>query len=241
MQKTGMQKAGMQKAGAVFIVVVAGAISAGLSGCKVSDVTTTKSISSESDAHNDSGAVNISKMGGGIDVDSAPHGANLSTMGGDIHVGDVGSYAKVKTMGGSITIDHATGSVDATTMGGPISIGHVTGAIKATTMGGDITAREVGASSDRRDVELTSSGGTITLTVPKDFPMDVQITLAHTKNAPRSYEIIDHVGLQQQETPDWDNSLGSPRKYIRAAGRVGSGLNHIVIKTINGDVILKQE
>lgn len=213
----------------------------GLPGCKYSEGTDSANRSSTPDAGSDSGAVSISKMGGGIDVQNAPHGANLSTMGGDIHVGDVASFAKVKTMGGSITIDHATGSVDATTMGGPISIGHVDGPIKATTMGGDITARMVGTSSDRRDVEISSLGGTITLTLPKDFPMDVRITLAYTKNAPRTYEIIDHVGLQQQETPDWDNSLGSPRKYIRAAGRVGSGLNHVVIKTINGDVILKQE
>jgi DUF4097 and DUF4098 domain-containing protein YvlB len=156
-------------------------------------------------------------------------------------VGDVADSAKVKTMGGVITIDHATGSVDATTMGGGISIGHAEGAIKATTMGGDITARMAGTATEERDVELTSSGGTITLMVPKGFPMEVRITLAYTKNAPRQYEIIDHAGLQQQETPDWDNSLGSPRKYIRAAGRVGSGLNHVTIKTVNGDVILKQE
>ncbi len=231
----------MHKAGVIFLVLMAGAVSVSLSSCRNSDGTGYANHSSNSEAGSDSGAVNISKMGGGIDVQNAPHGANLSTMGGDIHVGDVASYAKVKTMGGSITIEHATGSVDATTMGGPISIGHVNGAIKATTMGGDITARMVGTSSDRRDVELSSLGGAITLTVPKDFPMDVRITLAYTKNAPRSYEIIDHVGLQQQETPDWDYSNGSPRKYIRAAGRVGSGLNHVVIKTINGDVILKQE
>jgi DUF4097 and DUF4098 domain-containing protein YvlB len=231
----------MHKASTILLVLIAGAISVGLPGCKYSEGTDSANRSSTPDAGSDSGAVSISKMGGGIDVQNAPHGANLSTMGGDIHVGDVASFAKVKTMGGSITIDHATGSVDATTMGGPISIGHVDGPIKATTMGGDITARMVGTSSDRRDVEISSLGGTITLTLPKDFPMDVRITLAYTKNAPRTYEIIDHVGLQQQETPDWDNSLGSPRKYIRAAGRVGSGLNHVVIKTINGDVILKQE
>jgi DUF4097 and DUF4098 domain-containing protein YvlB len=223
------------------LLLIAGAFSAGLSGCRYSHGSHYRDNSSLSDGGSESGAIHISKMGGGIDVENAPHGANLSTMGGDIHVGDVAEYAKVKTMGGSITIEHANCSVEASTMGGPINIAHVSGALKASTMGGDITARMVAASSDRRDVELTSHGGTITLTVPKDFPMDVQITLAYTKNAPRSYEIIDHIGLQQQETPDWDNSLGSPRKYIRAAGRVGSGMNHVVIKTTNGDVILKQE
>jgi DUF4097 and DUF4098 domain-containing protein YvlB len=230
----------MHIAKALLMILMAAAISAGLSSCKYSGGAPGDT-SSVSDGGSDSGAISISKMGGGIDVQSAPHGANLKTMGGDIHLSDVASFAKVKTMGGAITIDRATGSVDASTMGGSIGIGHANGAIKASTMGGDITARMVGDSSDQRDVELTSHGGTITLTLPKDFPMDVQITLAYTKNAPRTYEIIDHIGLQQQETPDWDDSNGTPRKYIRAAGRVGSGQNHVVIKTINGDVILKQE
>src|SRR5579871_4372758 len=63
------------------------------------------------------GEVIVHKMGGGIDIANAPHGATLSTMGGPIHVGNVASFAHIKTMGGGIDIDHATGSVDATTMG----------------------------------------------------------------------------------------------------------------------------
>jgi Putative adhesin len=230
----------MLKAGAVFLILATCAVPFCLSGCRYSHHSR-DSFSSDSDSRDASGAVSISRMGGEIDVENAPHGATLSTMGGNIHVGDVASFAKVKTMGGEISIDHATGSVDASTMGGGISIAHVDGAIKASTMGGDISARMVGTSATERDVELTSHGGTITLTVPKDFPMDVRITLAYTKNAPRTYEIIDHVGLEQRETPDWDNGIGTPRKYIRAQGRVGNGLNHVVIETTNGDVILKQQ
>jgi len=230
----------MNRAGATSLILIAVAIAAGLSGCKPTEYTNSSS-TTEPSAGSDSGAVNISQMGGGIDVKDAPHGADLSTMGGDIHLGNVASFARVKTMGGGISIDQATGSVDATTMGGGISIGQANGAVKATTMGGDIQVRMVGTSSERRDVELTSQGGTVTLTVPKDFPMDVRITLAHTKSANRTFEIIDHADLEQQETPDWDFSQGTPRKYIRAQGRVGNGLNHVTINTVNGDVILKQE
>jgi DUF4097 and DUF4098 domain-containing protein YvlB len=225
---------------ASFLILIASSLTSGLSGCKSSTYSDDSSIA-DSKATDSSGAVSISKMGGDIDVKDAPHGATLSTMGGNIHLGNVDSFAKVKTMGGAISIDQAAGSVDATTMGGEISIGQANGAIQASTMGGDIRARMVGASSSERDVELTSKGGTITLTVPKDFPMDVKIKLAYTKNAPRSYAIVDHIGLDQQETPDWDSSFGSPRKIIRARGRVGSGLNHVTIETVNGDVILKQE
>lgn len=162
-------------------------------------------------------------------------------MGGNIHLGSVGSYAKVKTMGGNIAVDQADGSVEASTMGGTLTIGRASGSIHASTMGGDIKARVVGASTSERDVELSSKGGTVELFVPKDFPMEVRIVLAYTKNAPRQFQIVDSVGLIQESTNDWDNSLGSPRKYIRAKGRIGSGLNHVTIKTVNGDVILKQE
>jgi DUF4097 and DUF4098 domain-containing protein YvlB len=228
------------KSVAILLVLSAGVLSSGLSGCRHSG-RTNDFFSTDSDDQNKSDVIRIAKMGGGIDVKEAPHGADLSTMGGDIHVGEVANFAKVKSMGGVITIDHATGGIEAATMGGDINIGHAEGALKASTMGGDIRARMVGASAEERDVELTSHGGTVTLTVPKDFPMDVRITLAYTKNAPRTYEIIDHIGLEKRETDDWDNSFGSPRKYIRAKGKVGTGLNHVVINTVNGDVILKQE
>jgi DUF4097 and DUF4098 domain-containing protein YvlB len=187
-----------------------------------------------------SGEVVITKMGGGIDVANAPHGATLNTMGGGIHVGNVASFARIKTMGGGIEVDHATGSVDATTMGGGITISAAEGQVKATSMGGGITVREVGTSSQERDIHLISKGGTIELTVPKDFPMDVKITLAYTRTD-RQYHIVQHAGLDVHESSEWDHSEGTPRKYIRAGGIVGTGLNRVTIETVNGDVILNQE
>lgn len=188
-----------------------------------------------------SGEVVVTKMGGGIDVESAPHGATLSTMGGGIHVGRVASFVKAKTMGGGVVIDHAEGSVDATTMGGGIRIGSVEGPVKAETMGGGISVREVGTSNQERDIQLVSKGGTVEVTVPKDFPMTVKIRLAHTRNADREYHIIQHAGLDVHESGEWDRSEGTARRYIRASGIVGTGLNHLTIEAVNGDVILNQE
>jgi len=193
-----------------------------------------------SSATGESGEVVINKMGGGIDVANAPHGATLSTMGGGVHVGSVASFVKIKTMGGGIEVDHATGSVDATTMGGGITISTAEGPVKATSMGGGITVREVGTSSRQRDIHLDSKGGTIELTVPKDFPMDVKITLAYTRTD-RQYHIVQHAGLDVHESSEWDHSEGTARKYIRAGGIVGTGQNRVTIETVNGDVILNQE
>jgi hypothetical protein len=57
------------------------------------------------------GEVEISSMGGALNVQDAPEGAVLSTMGGDIHVVSAGDHVRAKTMGGDIRIDSIDGWV----------------------------------------------------------------------------------------------------------------------------------
>ena len=186
-------------------------------------------------------AVSIHRMGGDIDVKEAPQGADLETMGGNIRLGQVESAARLRTMGGNITVEHAGGSVDASTMGGEIRLNNAYGPLKASTMGGNITARVFGTSNEQRDIELSSKGGTIRLTVPKDFPMEIRVTLAFTRNSSQDFRIDEHLGLAQKVSSDWEDGFGTARKFIRASGRVGNGLNRVTIQTINGDVIIRQE
>lgn len=162
----------------------------------------------------------IVKAGGDIEVDGAPQGADLVTMGGNIHVGRVDTFANLKTMGGNIDVDAASGSV------------------QAKTMSGDIVAHIIGTSKPPREINLSSNQGEITLVVPKDFPMSVEITLAYTDNQATAFHVIDDLGLRQVKTDSWDRKHGTPRKYIYANGRVGSGENRVVINTVNGNVRL---
>jgi DUF4097 and DUF4098 domain-containing protein YvlB len=173
-------------------------------------------------AYKDRAAVKIMKMGGEIDVSDAPHGVDLMTMGGDIDVKRVDEFAKAKTMGGNITIHRANAAVE------------------ATTMAGNIDVQVIGTSRGHRDIDLSSNQGNITLTVPKDFPMQVHISVATTDNQSKTFRIIDNIGLTQQADDNWDRSHGTPRKYLRATGRSGNGQNDISISTINGDVVLQQ-
>ena len=98
------------------------------------------------------GTVQISTMGGAIDVDEAPEGVAVHTMGGDIVIAEARRFAKVTTMGGDIHIE----AVD--------------GWVAATTMGGDVEVRVDGAGGD---VDLRSNSGNITLVVPSGFSMNL--------------------------------------------------------------------
>lgn len=166
--------------------------------------------------------VNIHTMGGDINVDDAPNGTDVHTMGGDIRIKNAARFAKAKTMGGNIAIDAIDGRVDATTMGGEINV----------VMVGD-------PSTGDRSVDLQSMGGDVTLTVPAALSMNIDITLAYTRDRRDDYKIISDFDVKQEETKDWDDNHGSPRKYIYGTGSIAGGKNKVRIRTVNGNVYLK--
>ena len=167
--------------------------------------------------------VNISTMGGEIRVDDAPVGANVSTMGGDVNVGRAGRFVKAKTMGGDIRIQAIDGWVEAETMGGNVSVNMI-GAENGT----------------RRSANISSKGGEITLTVPAGLSVQFDLELAYTRNSKQNYTIASDFPLQIRDTPNWDYSKGSPRKFIYGTGVSGGGKHRIRIETINGNITIKR-
>ena len=171
-----------------------------------------------------SGEVNISTMGGALNVDEAPKGAKLNTMGGNIHIVSAKDHVDAKTMGGDVRIDSVDGWVRAETMGGDIEV----------TVTGD-------PSKGKRDVDLVSLGGDIEITVPSNMAMNLDLEIAYTKNKSGRYSIKSDFPLKTEETDDWDYKDGStPRKYIHGSGKVGAGTHKVRIRTINGDIIVKK-
>lgn len=184
----------------------------------------------------------VSKMGGDIDEANVPDGGTFSTMGGDVHLDKVHNDVTVSTMGGNITIDSVDGSVKAKTMGGNVSVGSANASVDAASMGGNVAATLVKSdSSAAHNVTLSSLSGEIILTIPKDYPMTIDVDLTYTKGNEQRYKINEKLGLEQTTSQDWDYLHGSPRKHLYARGRIGDGRNHVTIKTINGNVIINGE
>jgi hypothetical protein len=167
--------------------------------------------------------VKISTMGGSINVDEAPYGADVHTMGGKIRIKSAKKFIKAKTMGGDIDVD----SID--------------GEIKATTYGGDIEVNMTGnPQKGKRDVELRSLGGDITLYVPSGLSMKVDIEIGYTKYTHREFKIYSDFDIKVEKSKTWDRKKGTPRKYLYGKGTIAGGKNLIKIKTINGNVYLKK-
>ena len=166
--------------------------------------------------------VNISTMGGDIEVDEAPAGAWVKTMGGDIEVEDASGFVRATTMGGNVYVEIADGWVDASTMAGDVDV----------TIAGGLGDSEKG-------VNLSSCCGDISLALPAGLPLDLDLTISYTKNSEQDYEFISDFDLDVERSKDWDYSNGSPRKRIHGTATIGSGKYPVVIKTINGNIRLK--
>ena len=121
-------------------------------------------------------------------------------------------------------------------MGGDIEIDSIDGWVKATTMAGDVEVTMTGSGGD---ATLTSMTGDITLYVPSDFGMDLDLEIAYTRNSRQEYRLDAPGGLTPTVSPDWDHDQGTARKYIRSSGSVNGGGNTVKIKTVNGNITVK--
>lgn len=170
--------------------------------------------------------------------DASGDSVQISTMGGDVEIKDAPEGADLHTMGGNIVVEDARRFVRAKTMGGDITIGAVDGWVQAVTMGGDI---EVNLTGGGGDVTLTDMSGNVTLRVPPGFGMNLDLELAYTRNSSQEYRIEAPGGLKPTVSPDWDHGKGTPRKYIRTSGAVNGGGHKVKIETVNGNVTVKEE
>lgn len=164
---------------------------------------------------------------------SEPNGktVRIASQGGDINIGDAPEGADVRTSGGSIRIKSAAKFVKAVTTGGDIIINTVDGYVKAATTGGDIDVTMTGGTGNqKRDAALISTGGDITLTVPEDLSMDVDIRLTHTMEAKKKYKIICDFPLKMEDS---GNTI-----YGKAI--IAGGKHTIRIETVNGNIYLKK-
>jgi DUF4097 and DUF4098 domain-containing protein YvlB len=169
-----------------------------------------------------SGTVLISNAGGKIKVDSAPEGADVYTGGGKIQVRNADRFVAAKTGGGDIELELTEGWVD------------------ASTGAGDVEVNIAYNSSDKGDIKIISGLGDVTLTVPEDFSMNLVVELGVTNNTRMSYTVRSDFDIKTETDLDWNYAFGTPRKVTRGTANVNGGDHTVYIRTVNGDVIIRQ-
>ncbi len=164
--------------------------------------------------------IRMNSAGGGLSLPAAPDGARVTTGGGPIRIGPSGGEVYAQTGGGSIDIGPASGSV------------------QAHTGAGDVTIELKGAGV--HTVDVTSGKGRVVLLVPRDLNATLELETAYTNNYDRKTRIVSDFPIQATETANWDDSQGTPRRYVRARQTVGGGGGVIRVRTVNGDIVLNR-
>jgi hypothetical protein len=166
-------------------------------------------------------AYTMSKPGGNIRIDDVPNGAELSTGGGRIQVGSSSGFLSVSTGGGDIELPGVGGSAS------------------VWTGAGNVTITVVNKDGSEHSVDVFSGNGRVVLDLPSTIDATFELEAAYTENKSRP-TIDSDFPLQNSETLDWDSSMGSPRRFVRARGTVGSGRGLIRIRVVNGDIVVRR-
>lgn len=197
------------------------------------------------DLDNVDGNVDTKTMGGNVRY-SNPNGAstvtevvNITTMGGEIDVKEAPLGAKLKTMGGDIEVNNVAQFVEAETMGGDISIKAIDGWAEVSTMGGDVFLEMVGDPNvGDRHATIESKGGRIVLVLPAGFSADFDLELYYDDKG-RQPQIKSDFPLDI--TTETKGGFWNDSKVDRGVGSVNGGRNKVRVKTVGGDIVIQRK
>ncbi len=187
--------------------------------------------------------------GGGIEIESGAQGATIdtgggnilvrqcsgkvkaSTGGGSIDLSDIGGPAEIDTGGGSIHLTSVKGHVHAETAGGSIDLLGVPSA-QAETGAGGIIVKLVNTGGERRDSELETAAGDITVYIAADVAINVRASVDMGSGHHITSEFPDiHITTEGQQ---WGP------KTLNADGRLNGGGPVLKVRTSTGDISFKR-
>jgi beta-lactamase regulating signal transducer with metallopeptidase domain len=170
-----------------------------------------------------SGSFSLAKAGGDIVLDEAPYGAVVSTGGGRVFIGEANKLIRATTGGGDIELPRLSGNAIVHTGSGDVTIGVV-----------NVEGRE-------HSIDVYSGNGRVVLELPADLDATIELETAYTDNNRRGATFIEtDFPLERSETSVWDDRFGTPRKFVRARGTVGTGRGLIKVRTVNGDIVIRR-
>ncbi len=173
----------------------------------------------------------IETGGGSIEVRQCAGRVKVSTGGGSIDLSDVGGPAEIETGGGSIRLTSAKGHVHAETGGGGIELYGVPSA-RAETGAGGITVKLVNTGGERRDSDLETAAGDITVYIASDVAINVRATVDMGNGHRITSDFPDiHVS---SEGDQWGP------KTLTAEGSLNGGGPMLKVHTSTGDICLKR-
>jgi hypothetical protein len=117
--------------------------------------------------------IDLQTSGGNMSAERCEGTIRLVTSGGNMHLRSIKGNVHATTSGGEVEGGEITGELQARTSGGNIDFENMAGSLAASTSGGNI---HVSITEAGKYVDLSNSGGDITLQLPQGKGMDLNIS-----------------------------------------------------------------
>lgn len=186
------------------------------------------------------GNVRFSTGGGGVTVLNSHLTANIRSGGGKIQVENSMIDGGMNTGGGNVVVSNSRLNGGTNTGGGSITAENIQGRYYAATGAGDIRViLAEAAANNELNLRLGTGSGEVRVMVPDGIDPEISIELAYTgRNL--GANILSDFDLEIEKTDEWDESKGTPRKYIYGRSGTGNPGQQIRIRNTDGDVVLKK-
>ena len=122
--------------------------------------------------------------GGNMEANNIQGNVELRTSGGAIRLENIEGQAEVATSGGSIRARKVTQGLKARTSGGSLNLQEISGSLEARTSGGSI---EVFLINPIEYIEVSTSGGNVTVEVPENLGYDLELTGSRVRTELRNF------------------------------------------------------
>ena len=150
-------------------------------------------VNSELNARTSGGSVIIENLsgnqyartsGGRMEVNNIQGNIEMRTSGGAIVLENIEGQAEVATSGGSIRAKKVTQGLKVRTSGGSLNLQEISGSLEAITSGGSIEVRLI---DPIEYIEVSTSGGNITVEVPENLGYDLELTGSRVRAELRNF------------------------------------------------------
>ena len=185
------------------------------------------------------GAVTASTSGGNVRVENVRGRVDASTSGGDVILRNIKQEVNAATSGGDIDAVGLFGASRLRTSGGDVQLRDVQASVSAATSGGDVevdfTLKDF---AKPHAIDLKSSGGEITLTIPEKLPATImaEIRLGDSRWYSRErYDIASDFPLKIQREEE-----SREGRYIRGEGQINGGGDAITLTTSAGNITIRK-
>ena len=172
--------------------------------------------------------VDVSVVSGPLVVSNLHETTKVQGVSGEITLNAIHGPATAKTISGSITAESVTDDLSAHTVSGSITVIALgtDSRIKAGTTSGAITV-DLEDGSDAPRVDLNCVSGTVTVRVPADANLAVDMATMHGRTTSAFPELTSRAMFSGGPR------LGTPQKLT---GTLGTGAGHLKAHAVSGDM-----